>query len=111
MNEHEISQYSFQQVLERWGHGRSSCAEGDIVLLDEATSSFREEDVNVIFRKSIIVAEVIGIDDTGASVKARRIWRFYEDGADAPETGDVQVPNSVLEKATRDRLRETDGIL
>lgn len=111
MNEHQISQLSFQQVLELWGAGRSSLVEGENILIDEAIARFTENEVEAPFRKSLVVAKVISLDDLSPTVGVERIWRFYEDGGSSPETGQAQVPISILKKTASERLRETDNLL
>ena len=111
MNEHQLSQLDFTRAIEQFGDGINDCSHQAVVLLDEASTSFKANDTApVTMRKSIIACRVVERDSDKQRIKVKKVWRYFEDGTGCPEDGEQWIGCAYLRKPILQRLQESDEL-
>jgi len=111
MKHHKVTQLNYSKAIADFGYARTEVVLGEYVILVEAVGKFlAESNEPVEPRRSVIVAEVTAVDDDGKNTKILKVHRYYEDGSQAPETGEDNVPIEHFAKSAMQRIQVGDDV-
>jgi hypothetical protein len=109
MNTHAITKLDYNSAIAQYGAALTTPTINDFIVINEASaSSLVDSSAPVVPRKAITVSKISQV--TAQSIRATRIYTFYEDGNSCPASGVDDLPIKDLAKSARDRIAESDDL-